>query len=53
MKNSKKIVDKEKNDVFVFEIIILQILGFKVDLLNQDEKLLEKTLNDVECKYGK
>ena len=28
MKDSKKIVDEEKNDVFAIGIIILQILGF-------------------------
>ena len=34
MKDSKKIVDEEKNDVFAIGIIILQILGFNVVLLN-------------------
>jgi len=28
MKDSKKIVDEEKNDVFAIGIIILKILGF-------------------------
>ena len=48
-----KKVDEEKNDVFAIGIIILQILGFNVMKLNQDVKLLEETLMDVECKYGK
>ena len=34
MKDSKKIVDEEKNDVFAIGIIILQILGFNVMKLN-------------------
>ena len=48
-----KIVDEEKNDVFAIGIIILQILGFNVMKLNQDVKLLEETLMDVECRFGK
>ena len=34
MKDSKKIIDEEKNDVFAIGIIILQILGFNVMKLN-------------------
>ena len=34
MKDTKKIVDNEKNDVFAIGIIILHILGFKVVFFN-------------------